>query len=257
MKLETKNKARPGFTTTGIVLRQNGLGENDRWITVLTADRGKLTCIAKGVRSVKSRRNPHLELLNRVKLELWKSAHHHYLTAATAEERFSELKREMPSLSSAAFMAEATDRLVEKDQNHPELFALLSEGLELMNFYPEKHALLREGYLVKLLKLLGLLPSFRTCSRCQGKLPAQTAYLDPVQNTLQCKPCARPEIALEPLSLDQLKFLAFMADYPLSESLKLKIHPEHLETLAAYGRRFLYHHHPKRLHSETALLTYV
>lgn len=251
------------FTTTGIVLRQNGLGENDRWITVFTPDRGKLTCIAKGVRSVKSRRNPHIELLNCVKLELWKSAHHHYLTGATAEERFGELKKEMASLASAAFMAEATDRLIEEDQNHPELFSLLSEGLNLMNFCPEKHALIREGYLVKLLKLLGLLPSFRTCSRCQEKLPAQTAYLDPSQNTLRCEPCVRknlhqegPEIALELLSLDQLKLLAFMADYPLPESLKLNILPEHLETLAAYGRRFLYHHYPNRLHSETALLTY-
>ncbi len=254
--------------TTGIVLRHNGLGENDRWITVLTHDRGKLTCIAKGVRSVKSRRNPHVEPLNRVKLELWRSAHHHYLTAATAEERFGEFKKEMASLSSAAFMAEATDRLVEEEQNHPELFNLLDEGLGLLNFYPEKHALIREGYLVKLLKLLGLLPSFRACSRCNTKLPAQTAYLDPAQNTLQCEPCAThgakrsalspsPPLPLEPIALDQLKLLAFMADYPLPESLKLKIHPEHLDTLAAYGRRFLYQHHHTRLHTETALLTYV
>lgn len=248
------------FTTTGIVLKQNGLGENDRWITVLTQDRGKLTCIAKGVRSVKSRRNPHIEPLNRVKLELWKSAHHHYLTAATAEERFGELKKEMTSLSSAAFMAEATDRLIEEEQTHSELFNLLSEGLELMNFYPEKHALIREGYLMKLLKLLGLLPSFRICSGCREKLPTQTAYLDPVQNTLQCEPCTlknpAPETIFEPIELDQLKLLAFMADYPLPESLKLNIRPEHLETLAVYGRRFLYQHHHKRLHTETALLTY-
>ena len=39
------------FTVNGIVLRMTDLGESDRFVTVLTPDRGKLTCIGKNLRT--------------------------------------------------------------------------------------------------------------------------------------------------------------------------------------------------------------
>ena len=41
-------------TVDGLVLRARDYGENDRLITILTAD-GKMTVIAKGARSLKSK----------------------------------------------------------------------------------------------------------------------------------------------------------------------------------------------------------
>src|SRR3989339_208638 len=103
------------FTSSGIILRLKSLGEADRFVTIYTRDRGKITCIAKGLRSIKSRRNPHVELLNLLRFQHWKSAHHYYLTECTTEESFRELKKDLAALSSATFMIEILDRLTEED----------------------------------------------------------------------------------------------------------------------------------------------
>jgi len=56
------------FTTEGIVLKRVNTGETDRIITFLTRDFGKLVGIAKGVRSLKSSRQAHLEPGNYLKI---------------------------------------------------------------------------------------------------------------------------------------------------------------------------------------------
>jgi DNA repair protein RecO (recombination protein O) len=245
-------------STTGIVVRVAPLGESDRFVTFFTRDQGKLTTIAKGIRSVKSRRSPHIELMNRVKFQSWRSKRHAYLTQAQAEDHFRDLKKDMPSMSSGIYMTEATERLTPDEEPNPRVFDLLNEALELMNFYPNKHVELREAYLVKLLQELGHITSFRTCGQCQKRLPQAQAYLDREHSTLSCEKCTqtKPEFLYEPVPLESLKLMHFILEHSLAAVLKLKTDPKHIDIMANFGRVFLYHilHHPLR--SEKALHIY-
>ena len=228
------------FVTTGIILKMKDLGESDRFITVYTQDRGKLTCIGKNIRTLKSRRSTQIELLNRVQLQLWESRHHYYLTECKAEERFSEMKQTLPNLSSATFVVEVTERLTPEGESIEDLFKLLNETLNLMEFYPQKHDLLRETYLLKLMNLLGTVTSFRECSLCRQNLPEKEAYLDPEHSTLYCARCRKTiPYTLENVPLQTLKLIHFILKNPMHAVLQLKITPDHLETLRQWGRFFL------------------
>lgn len=55
------------FSTTGIVLKRHNIGETDRVVTMLTQDQGKITCIAKGVRTLQSSKRAYLEPGNYIK----------------------------------------------------------------------------------------------------------------------------------------------------------------------------------------------
>lgn len=246
------------FNATGVILRMAPLGEADRFVTLLTRDRGKITCIAKHIRTIKSRRNPHTELMNRVKCQLWKSRHHTYLSQATAEERFHELKKELPSQSSGAFMIEATERLLPDEAPHPELYDTLNETLHLIDFAPEKHALFREAYLIKLLQNLGNITSFRSCGHCQKKLPSESAWLDREHSTLACQPCGsnNPHASRDVISLESLKLMNFLLQQPLKEIARLSASPRHIETIGEFGRVFLYKNLHHILRSEAALQLY-
>lgn len=48
-------------TTTALVLGSRDQGEQDRWVRVLSAEFGKLSLLAKGVRQLNSRRRPALQ----------------------------------------------------------------------------------------------------------------------------------------------------------------------------------------------------
>jgi DNA repair protein RecO len=48
------------FSTTGLVLAARDYRDRDRWVTILTPERGKIECLAKGVRTLASKRRPAL-----------------------------------------------------------------------------------------------------------------------------------------------------------------------------------------------------
>jgi DNA repair protein RecO (recombination protein O) len=55
------------FSCQGIVLKRTNLGETDRIVSILTQQKGKITCVAKGVRKLKSSKRALLEPGNYVK----------------------------------------------------------------------------------------------------------------------------------------------------------------------------------------------
>lgn len=246
------------LATTGIILRLAPLGESDRFVTFLTKEYGKITTIAKGIRTIKSRRNPHIELMNRVKFQFWKSRHHFYLTQAQTEETFRDLKSDITTLASALFLIEATERLTPDEHAEPLLYDFLNDTLELMNFTPHQHTELREAGLLKLLQQLGHVPTFRACGECTKRLPAQNAYLNQEQAILRCEPCTRkhPTASGQTITLDTLKLMHFLLETPLRGILKISDLATHLETLRHVGRTFLYRTLSQPLKSEKALNRY-
>ena len=58
------------YQTTGIVIGRTNFGEADRVLRVLTAERGKIGLMARGVRKIKSRSGGHLEPYGEVALSL-------------------------------------------------------------------------------------------------------------------------------------------------------------------------------------------
>lgn len=246
------------FSGTGIVIRVAPLAESDRFVTFYTKEHGKLTTIAKGIRSVKSRRSPHIELMNRVKFQYWRSKHHLYLTQAQSEEHFRDLKHEMVSLASGAFMIEALERLTPDEEPNLALFDLLNQTLEVMNFYPHKHVELREAFLIKLLQMLGHITGFRTCSQCHQKLPQATAYLNRTHCTLTCEPCAQKIDAIhyEKVPLGALKLMHFILEHPIHAVLKVKTEATHINLMTNFGRVFLAQILQYPLKSERSLTIY-
>ena len=61
------------LTTEGLIIKRKDFGEADRILTVLTDRFGKISVVAKGVRRITSRRAGNIELLNLVKLHLFKA----------------------------------------------------------------------------------------------------------------------------------------------------------------------------------------
>ena len=246
-------------STRGIILRIRNFGEQDRFITFYTPDYGKITCLAKGVRKISSRRAGHIELMNRVKIELWKSRHQWYLTQCSSEENFKEIKRKMPSIASGIFILEAIDRLTMEEHPLPELFDILNKSLQLMEFYSEDHAWIREIILIKLLKILGYINSFKHCGTCREKLPEQHAYWEETFNVL-CESCLQKkppmQARLERLDFSVLKLMNFILEHPLENTLMINKRLQHKENIEQWGRRFLYKNLSHQLKSEEALRLY-
>jgi DNA repair protein RecO (recombination protein O) len=142
----------PAVTTEGLILKRKDFGEADRVLTVLTDRFGKISVIAKGVRRITSRRAGNIELLNRVKIHLFKGKSY-TLTEAESIETFQIIKENL-TLSTLAFhIIELADRLAVEDQKNPYVYDLTVSALHLLAENPRQ--LFVRAYEVKLLSLAG------------------------------------------------------------------------------------------------------
>lgn len=143
----------PVFTTEGIIVNRSNFGEADRILTVVTPFKGKIKLIAKGVRRITSRRGGNVELLNHVKLHIFKGQGIPILTEAESLETFPKIKANLTLTTYASHIIEIANRLLPEEQANPAAYNLLITSLGLLETNPRQ--IFIRAYEVKLLTVLG------------------------------------------------------------------------------------------------------
>ncbi len=143
----------PVGTTEGIIIKRSNFGEADRILTIVTPFKGKIRAIAKGVRRITSRRGGNVELLNKVKLQIFEGKGLPILTEAEALETFPKIKNDLLLSSYASYILELTERLLPEEEANPAVYHLLASILGLLEANPRQ--IFIRAYEVKLLSVLG------------------------------------------------------------------------------------------------------
>lgn len=121
-------------------------------LTILTDRFGKISVTARGIRKITSRRAGNVEVLNRVRLHLFKGKGY-TLTEADSIETFDSLKTNLTLSTYAFHILELVDRLLPEEQVNPQVYHLTLEVLEILKQNPRQ--IFIRAYEVKLLSLLG------------------------------------------------------------------------------------------------------
>ncbi len=142
----------PSLTLEAIILKRNNFGEADRMLSILTKNYGKISVVARGVRKITSRRAGNVELLNIVKVGLFRGKGY-TLTEAASIETFPRIKSNL-SVSTAAFhILEIVNKLLPENDPNPAAYDLVRETLLIFEDNPRQ--IIIRGFEIKLLKLTG------------------------------------------------------------------------------------------------------
>ncbi len=98
------------------VLKKRSLPSKDNIITLLTQEHGKLPVFAKGVKTITSKRLPHLQTGNLIQATLSKSTDRFYLQETSLISAFSEIKKDPHKLSFMYLLFFVVDRLFPEAQ---------------------------------------------------------------------------------------------------------------------------------------------
>ena len=99
------------FTAVGLVLKRVKVGETDVIITMLTQERGKLICRAKGVRTLKSTKRSALQPGNLVRFHYIETKSLPLLTQALLEEDCSLMESTLMRMRQISQLLELCERL--------------------------------------------------------------------------------------------------------------------------------------------------
>lgn len=134
----------------GIVLSRRNFSEADKIITLFTRQNGKMKVVAKGVRRIKSRRAPHLELFNYVSLVLHKGKGFDTITEA---KTISRVQADLKIAAYLFYLGEVVEKILPEHQPQEEVFNSLVEVIKS----PDERKV--KDFVVKLFWALGYLPT--------------------------------------------------------------------------------------------------
>ncbi len=116
------------YRTEGFIIKQRPFGEADRLLTVYSQHFGKLHCLAKGVRKLKSRKAGSLELFSLSRLFFAKGKNLDLITEASLINNFSDWRNSLSRVGVAFYFAELVDKLSAEEQENRPVFNLLKDS---------------------------------------------------------------------------------------------------------------------------------
>ncbi|MBU1992750.1 MAG: DNA repair protein RecO [Patescibacteria group bacterium] len=147
------------FRTKGLILKSRNLGENDKVVTILTPDLGKIEAKARGARRITSKLCGHLEILSVCDFALYKSTRGLFtITQGKQLKSFQALKGNLKLINEAIEIIELINLNTAEEQPIEGIFETTSRALLKMEKAKDKTEKITEEYLRDLLDILGLLP---------------------------------------------------------------------------------------------------
>lgn len=182
----------PLYTAEALVLRTYKLGEADRIVVFLTADRGKKRGVARSARRPRSRFVGALEPLTHVRVAYFEKETRELVSLNWAEPVRSPMAAEGEAIGYASYFAELLDEWAPADGPNERLYRLGASVVDALAGGVGAESLARY-FEYWLLKLEGVYPPHLACHRCGERFdtkPDGVAWLSPSDGVLTCGPCA-------------------------------------------------------------------
>lgn len=157
------------LTINGIVLRAVNIGENDKLLTVLAENHGKITVLAKGAKSLKSKLASSSQVFAYSKLTLFKYKNKYTLDSAELIEMFYELRNDIEKLSLAQYFAELTVFLAAEETENNQMLSLFLNSVYILSKKEKKINLIKAVFELKAMALAGYMPDMNGCRHCDNK----------------------------------------------------------------------------------------
>lgn len=233
-----------------IILRSQALRETSLILTFYTKGFGKIKGIVRGVRG------PHaqygggsLELFAYDEIVFYERKKSDIFTVSQCDlvDFFNPIRQSLERLAYAAYILELLDSVTSLGDKNTEVFTLLLNSLGLLSgeSSPRRVARIFE---IKLLSLLGLMPSMDLCANCGGKFDA-SAKFSIAEGGIICKKCLGADANAVPIMPGTAKFIEHIRLSPFEKTQRVKVADAVGKELEAILRKFLDYHIERRLKS--------
>ncbi len=232
----------------GIVLRRQDLRETSLILTLYTRDFGKIKGIARGVRGSRAQYGGGaLELfaLDEIVFYERKTSDIYTVSQCDLLEYFNPLRADLAKLSYATYLIELLDSVTTLADKNDEVFDLLLNSLRLMAGESSAKRAARI-FEIKLLNLLGLMPSLDLCVSC-GKRPDTGFKFSLQHGGLVCKNCLESDRAALSILPGTAKFIEHIRSLPFEKVERIKVTPQVGRELESILRKFLDYQIERRL----------
>ncbi len=190
----------------GVVVRVRDTGDHDRYLSVLTASKGRISMLAKGSRSLKGAQTAVSQLYTYGNFEYYKRGDFNILKGGSPIQSFYALSADLDRLNLAAYLCEVATEVTDEGEPAEEMLRLLLNSLYAVSrdLYPQE--IIKGVFEMRAATLSGYAPELSGCAHC-GLDGAELLYLDVMNGALLCADCLRRQAPkrITPESYDEVR----------------------------------------------------
>jgi DNA repair protein RecO (recombination protein O) len=178
------------LTVRGLVLRLTDYNDRDTLVTLLTADHGRMTVKARGLRRKNSPLIGPCQLLAYGEYTLFEYRGMYTINEAASLELFRDLRKNLSKLSLGTYMAQVCEVISQEDLPSPELLSLLLNCLYGLSKLDVSEAMVKSVFEFRCACLAGYMPELQGCIGCGNPIPER---FDVSAGHLECVRCRSRE----------------------------------------------------------------
>ena len=232
----------PFTTINALVLREVRYKESDRILTLLTAERGRITVKARGALRKNSKTSAATQQLTYSEMAVFENKDRITVNEAIVKESFDGLRKDFTAYSLACYFAEAAEALSREEIAEPEIMQLALNSLYALSngMYSPDH--IKAAFELRLTCILGYTPDLSKCAVCGKDVPEQPT-IGIQTGHLCCRGCRNPDIgATDYLTPDALSAMKDIISLPPKKFLSYTLPSESVPYLRHACEDYLTEH---------------
>ena len=187
----------------GVVVRVRDMGDHDRYLSVLTAERGRITLLSKGSRSMRGPQMAVSQMFGYSNFEYYYRGTLAVLKGGTPIQPFYAISMDIDRLNLASYLCDVACELTDEGEPAEEMLRLLLNSLYAIShdLYPQE--IIKGAFEWRAMTMSGYAADLTGCHRC-GSTESETLCLDVMNGGILCGDClhkkaksVRPDLAYD------------------------------------------------------------
>ena len=192
----------------GLVVRIRDYGDHDRYLSILTAQKGRITLLAKGSRSLKGQQTAVSQLYSYANFEYYRKGDFYILKGGALHNAFYALSMDIDRLDLAAYLCDLACEVTDEGEEAGDLLRLMLNALYAISHAKYPIETVKGAAELRVAALSGYEPELDGCEAC-GREDAEAYYLNVMNGSLICPECLKKQGNLKrvntPNSYDDLR----------------------------------------------------
>lgn len=179
-------------TVEGIVLKERSVGEQDKFIDILTRESGVIEVSVKGAKKINGKSGSSTQLLAYSRFCMSERGSRLYLSSAEPIHIFYGLRSSLSKVALASYFAEVMRFCIKPEAQSGDIMRLLLNCLHYLETGERHEALLKAVFELRLMSEIGFMPDIVACRSC-GTYEPEELFFFMESGGFCCKDCDRHE----------------------------------------------------------------
>lgn len=164
------------ITVEGIVLKERAVGEQDKFIDILTKESGVMEISVKGAKKINGKSASSTQLFAYSRFCIQQRKDRFYLNSAEPIHIFYDLRNSLSKLSLASYFADVLRFSIGQQTQNGDIMRLFLNTLHYLEKELRSEQILKSIFELRLMSEIGFMPNILACQECGSYEPDEVFF---------------------------------------------------------------------------------